>query len=249
MKISKNEFTEIPRKCVTLLGMSGSGKTYISSLLSNWGWDIYSCDYEIGRKFLKDELKEFGAVSQENISSLSLFLGKLGDVERGGYPLDLFLKRQKAYYDAECCALSAVLEGINCGSRHFVHDSTGSLCEITDTKLIKQIGKQTLFVYLKADEDDERDILQRAYDYPKPLFFPPSFFKVWLKDYLLLRGFDSTNRIDPDDFSRWVFPKLFESRKPKYQALADSYGVSIPSKAFYGIRSSDDFIRVIADHL
>ena len=59
----------------------------------------------------------------------------------------------------------------------------------------------------------------------------------------------SSDAIDPDDFSRWTFPKLFENRLPKYQQIADQYGVTIPSSAFHGVKNADDFLNVIRQHL
>lgn len=239
----------MPKKAVTLLGMSGSGKTYISSMLAQSGWSHYSCDYEIGTTFLKDDLSAFGGVTHDDIRALSVFLGKLGDEQQGGYPLDLFLQRQNAYYEAELSALRCVSDVLDDREADFVHDSTGSLCEILDDGLIADLGAKTLFVYLQHDEEGEREVLKRAQEYPKPLFFPPNLFEGWLREYLKEKSLSGVSDIVPDDFSRWVFPRLFESRKPKYQALADRYGVSIYSGKFAGVSNSDDIINLIAEAL
>ncbi len=249
MKISRQDFIDMPRKAITLLGMSGSGKTYISMMMAKHGWETYSCDLEIGTKYLKEALSGYGDVTGENISALSVYLGKVGDADKGGYSLDVFLARQQAYYNAEHQALSDMRSVLEATDTHFIHDSTGSLCEIMDDSLIADLGRKTLFVYLKADEEAEKLVLKRAQDYPKPLFFPPSRFQEWLDDYMSDHQCRAVNAVDPDDFSRWVFPKLFESRKPKYQALAERYGVAIPAKAFYDMKGADDFITIIAAHL
>ncbi len=248
MKLSAKEFEEQPFKRITLIGMSGAGKTHISAQLEKMGWQNYSCDYVIGAEYLKDEMGVTGEFTVENIGALSVYLGKLGSQEHGGFDLDTFKARQKAYYDAECAALRVMGQRIE-DTKHFVHDSTGSLCEIVDDGLLRQIGEQTMFVYLKTDEETEADVLRRAQEYPKPLFFPPQFLEEHLALYMTLRSLTSVDEIVPDDFSRWVFPLLFEARKPKYQMLADMYGVSIPAKAFYNFSSSDDFISIISEHL
>ncbi len=247
MKITAQEFLNMPHKAITLIGMSGAGKTHISCLLQKWGWHNYSCDYEIGAKFLKDELGGDGVSDAEDIGALSEFLGKLGRKEDGGFDLETFKARQKAYYDAECQAILALEDDI--GEKHFVHDSTGSLCEIEDEDLIRKIGEKTLFIYLKTDEQTELDVLQRAQDYPKPLFFPSAFLESAIETFLDEKGLNGIDEMVPDDFSRWVFPKLFEARKPKYQRLADMYGVTIPSKEFVDLQSSDQFVQIIADYL
>jgi hypothetical protein len=252
MKLSKQNFLKSSDKAITLIGMSGAGKTYLSCRLEAWGWRNYSCDYEIGERFLKPDLEAFtgsGDFSAENIGVLHAFLGKLGNPELGGYELDLFQERQIAYYNAEVKALREIGNVMDEGHGSFIHDSTGSLCEIEDEDVIRGIGQRTMFVYLKADEAAEKVVLQRAQDYPKPLFFPKAFLLQKIEEYLIEKGLDSVSQMEPDEFSRWVFPRLFEARKPKYQRLADLYGVTIPASAFEGLSSADEFVDIICEYL
>ncbi len=244
-----------PQKAVTLIGMSGAGKTFLSCRLEEWGWRNFSCDYVIGETYLKDVLAPYSndsnaaPFSAENISALHAYLGKLGNPDQGGHFLDLFLERQKAYYDAEVAALKEMGAVMDQGLGAFVHDSTGSLCEIEDEDLIRDVGQRTLFVYLKTDEAAERVVLQRAQDYPKPLFFPRSFLLQKIDEYLKEHGLQGAEQMEPDAFSRWVFPRLFEARKPKYQRLADLYGVTVPASRFDGVSSAQEFVDIIADYL
>lgn len=252
MKISGHQYLQSKNKSLTLIGMSGVGKTYLSGLLENWGWARYSCDYEIGNRYLADQLKAHMS-SPEDMGALSDFIGKLGNPALGGLPYDEFKKRQKFYYDAECLSVSGVAAAIENakanGFHNFVHDSTGSLCEIMDDQLHEELGRQTLFVYLKAGEREEKLVLERAKEHPKPLFFPPALFDVWVNEYLKEKNLFSSDMIEPDDFSRDVFPKLFHSRLPKYQRLADLYGVTIPCSAFYEVTTPKGFDEVIAKAL
>ena len=249
MKLTKQEFIDQPKKSITLIGMSGAGKTHISCQLEKWGWYNYSCDYVIGAEYLKDELNDTEGLSAENIGALSVYLGKLGSAALGGFDLELFKKRQRAYYDAEVEALYAMGGTLGSTGKNFVHDSTGSLCEIEDETVLKQIGEQTMFIYLKTGEEEEREVLKRAREYPKPLFFPSSFLTKKLNRYLSENNHDSVDGIEPDEFSRWVFPLLFEARKPKYQRLADLYGITIPSEEFKNLTSADEFTDIIASYL
>lgn len=252
MKTTRQEFLNNPKKAVTLIGMSGAGKTYLSCRLEEWGWRNYSCDYEIGSKFLKEALEAFASsqeFSAENISILHEYLGKLGDPACGGYELDLFRERQQAYYNAEVRALWEMGDVMDRGNGPFIHDSTGSLCEIEDDAVLRDVGERTLFVYLKTDKDAEQVVLQRAQDYPKPLFFPKAFLLQKIDEYLAEQGLESSSKMEPDAFSRWVFPRLFEARKPKYQRLADLYGVTIPASDFANLSSAEEFVDIIADHL
>ena len=249
MKLTATEFLNLPNKFITLLGMSGAGKTHISCQLEAWGWRSYSCDYVIGDEYLKDEMSGVGPVTADDICALSDYLGKLGDINRGGFGLDLFKERQKAYYEAEIAALYAMERAIDDVNGDFIHDSTGSLCEVEDEAIMQKIGEQTLFVYLKTDKQEEDVVLQRARDYPKPLFFPPEFLNNKLEEFLSKFNVQSVDTMVPDDFSRWVFPLLFEARKPKYQKLADLYGVTINASEFKNLKSSDEFIDIIAKAL
>lgn len=248
MKRSVEKFLASPRKAVTLIGMSGVGKSYLSGKMEGWGWCNYSCDHLIGSQYLKDQLGG-GAegVSAQNIAGLSDFVGQIGDPEKGGLPLDEFRRRQALYYEAERSVLKdmpVVLQGVE---GHFVNDSSGSLCEVEDGDVIRGVADCSLFVYLKVPQEDHAEILQRAISYPKPLYFPPAFLDDHLKKYMQQFDLSRIEQIDPVEFLRWVFPYLFQSRLPKYQALADAYGVTVSSKRIGAIKSEGDFFDLIRD--
>lgn len=257
MPITVPEFNTIKRKVITLMGMSGVGKTYMSSMLAGQGWYHYSCDYEIGTRFLGDEIAQTlgteNVITREDISQLSDYVGRLGNPEKGGLPLDEFKRRQQKYFDAECEALAKlpkrVKEAHERGVTHVVNDSTGSMCEIDDRILLDTVDENSLIVYIKASPAEEKAVLERAQSYPKPLFYSPERFDYWLEEFLQARGLSGAEEIDPDDFSRWAFPRLFENRLPKYKYIANKYGVTIPSEAFRGVSSEDDFLKVIVEGL
>jgi len=242
MTMIRDRFLAAPRKAITLLGMSGVGKTYLSAQLESFGWTRYSCDYEIGTRYLQTGLE-----NPDDIGALSKFIGQLGNPALGGLPLAEFTRRQNLYYNAECAALAGLSGVLENAAGSVVHDSTGSLCEITDTDLIARLGAQTVFVYLKATAEEERAVLERARTHPKPLFFPPALFAGWVEDYLAQEGLKTSEEIVPDEFSRWVFPKLFESRLPKYQALADRYGVTVSTAQMQNIQNEADFVARVAE--
>ena len=248
MKPDPESFLADPNKAITLMGMSGAGKTHASCMLARHGWRHYSCDYMIGTKFLN-----IPGVSREDLRPLSAFVGQVGNPAKGGLGLEEFKRRQNLYYDAECRSLEDASREIvllkGGGAGHFINDSTGSLCEIDDQVLLDRIGSLTLFVYIRASREEEMEILERSRQYPKPLFFPRDRFDEWLEDFMRQKGIAAVEAIEPDEFSRWVFPRLFESRLPKYQALADRYGVTVPSEEFKKIDSGDAFLNCIAKAL
>lgn len=254
MPIIKSEFNDIDRKVITLMGMSGVGKTHLSCMLAEQGWFHYSCDLEIGTKYLgqdiEDTLGEPNKVVAEDLSQLSTYVGRLG---KGGLPLDEFRRRQNAYFEAECESLrqlpSVVKQAHGQGFKSVINDSTGSLCEIEDEILLDMVDENSLIVYIKASAEEEKEVLKRAQEYPKPLFFSPERFDYWLEEYLAENNLGSSDEMDPDGFSRWVFPRLFENRLPKYQNIADKYGTTIPSEKFRDIKSEQEFLDIIVAHL
>lgn len=223
-------------KAITLLGMSGAGKTHFSQRLAEWGWVHYSNDYEIAGSLGID-------VSVDDLSALSAFIGQVGDEAKGGLNLAEFIHRQKLYYGAEC----SVLENMPIeGAAKFVNDSTGSFCEIEDEDLIARVAEKTLLVYIETDEASHKEVIARAVEYPKPLYFPPAQFDGWLREYCDGQGV-SVDAMEPNDFSAWVFPKLFESRLPKYERLAEQYGIKVSAADLHGCESEAAFLELIGE--
>ena len=241
------DFMKAPQKSITLMGMSGIGKSHLALMMKNWGWGIYSCDVAIGQKYLADDLKETlgpdTKITAENISLLSDFIGKVGNM-----PYQEFKRRQKLYYNAEMAALEEAITR-SAQNDKFVIDSTGSLCEIEDKSLLEKIGKNSLLVYIKTSKEQENEILERAQQYPKPLFYPPARLDAWVHEYMQVFGAQNEDNIPANDFARWVFPRLLEARLPKYQSLAERYGVTIPSKDLYTIQSENDLFTLIQNAL
>lgn len=252
MKLTAEEFMAQSPKSITLIGMSGAGKSYLSEKLAGWGWFNYSCDYLIGTKYLKEVAAEAGNISPGDIRSLSAFVGRIGNRKKGGFGLEEFRQRQKLYYKAECDALRDMgksLESAKAAGKNFVNDSAGSLCEIEDEELINGLGKQTLFVYLKISQQDHAELLERAIREPKPLYFPPGFFDERRQAYMDKFDIGAVDNIDPDEFLRWIFPYLFEARLPKYKELAGKYGVKLPVAEIKDVSSEEEFLNSIAKAL
>ncbi len=51
--------------------------------------------------------------------------------------------------------------------------------------------------------------------------------------------------IDPDDFTRWVFPRLFHSRVPRYEAIARPHGYTVGSTEVAQVRDERDFLQLL----
>jgi hypothetical protein len=274
MKFSVDEFRAWKHKSVTLLGMSGVGKTYLSMLLRQHNWFHYSGDYRIGTRyldepildlikqqamqvpFLRELLRQDWIYIRNNIKVADLgpvlsFVGKLGNPELGGVPLEEFSRRQALYRQAEIDAMHDVPGFIRkaheiYGYPNFVNDVGGSLCELEEPAVIELLARHTLILYIRVTEkEEEQALIQRAQSDPKPLYYRPAFLEEQLQEYLQLNGLEYAAEMDPNDFSRWVFPRLFHSRVPRYEAIAEPHGYTITSHEVSAVRDERDFLELL----
>jgi hypothetical protein len=51
--------------------------------------------------------------------------------------------------------------------------------------------------------------------------------------------------MDPDDFTRWIFPHLFRSRLPRYEAITQAYGYTVTSRDIATLRDEQDFLQLV----
>ena len=277
MKLSRQEFTAWDRKAITLLGMSGVGKTRLACILRKHHWFHYSGDYRIGTRYLdepildnikhklmnipllkdlmrSDSLHIRNNITVDNLNPVSTFLGKLGNPEAGGLGLTEFKRRQELHRQAEIATMKDVPEFIQkahhvYGYEHFINDAGGSLCELDDPEVLKALSDNTLVLYIKASKNDEKELIKRAERSPKPLYYRESFLDEELAAYMSEKHLDYIALIDPDDFVRWVFPHLFYSRIPRYEAIAEQYGYTITTEEVAALQNENDFLQYIANVL
>jgi hypothetical protein len=50
--------------------------------------------------------------------------------------------------------------------------------------------------------------------------------------------------MDPDEFTRWVFPRLFHSRVPRYEEIARQ-GYTVTSREVAQVRDERDFLALL----
>ena len=274
MRLSVDEFRAWGNKCITLLGMSGVGKTHLAARLRRHDWFHYSGDYRIGTRYLDeqilDQIKEQAMrvpflrellrkdwiyirnnIKVDDLGPVLSFVGKLGDPERGGMALTDFIRHQALYREAEIAAMNDVPEFIDkaqqiYGYKHFVNDVGGSLCEMEDPEMLNLLIERTLILYIQVtDEEEERKLIQRAESDPKPLYFRPAFLEKQLEVYLTERGLSYAAQMNPDDFTRWIFPRLFRARIPRYDAIADPYGYVVTAHEVAQVRDEGDFMELM----
>ncbi|MCU7882867.1 MAG: ATPase [Candidatus Thiodiazotropha sp. (ex Lucinoma annulata)] len=273
MKLSVEQFRDWDRKCVTLLGMSGVGKTRLSNLLRQKDWFHYSGDYRIGTRYLDepilDSIKEHAMrvpmlrdllrsdsifirnnITFHNLKSVSTFLGMLGNPELGGMPLTEFKRRQNLHRQAEIAAMYDVPSFMHkaqliYGYAHFINDVGGSLCELDEPGVLEFLAEHSLILYIKASEQDETALIARSVSHPKPLYYREAFLDEHLAEYMQLEGLDYVSLVDPFDFNRWVFPRLFRARIPRYEAIASDYGYTVTTEELSQVQNESDFLQLL----
>lgn len=273
MKFSVDEFKSWQHKSITLLGMSGVGKTRLSNMLPTDEWFHFSGDYRIGTHyldepildnikkqamqvpFLRDLLRSDSIYIENNISvnnlqPVSSFLGKLGNPEKGGLALDEFKRRQELHRKAEIAAMRDVPAFIQKAQelydyKHFINDAGGSVCELDDEETLDILAENTLILYIKATEENEHALLQRAESDPKPLYYREAFLDEQLAIYMQENKLDYVAMIEPEEFMRWVFSKLFYSRIPRYDAIAHKYGYTITTDELNNVTNKEELMALI----
>ncbi len=277
MRLNHEEFMRREHKAVTLLGMSGVGKTTLANKLPKRDWFHYSGDYRIGTKYLEepilDNIKKQAMkvdflrdllrhdsiyicsnITVNNLDPISSFLGKIGNPELGGLSVEQFKERQRLHHDAEVGAMKDVEPFIRkakeiYGYAHFINDAGGSVCELDDPSALETLINHTLIIYIRADENMEQELIRRQIENPKPLYYQEAFLDRMLEEYMNEKGAKRVQDIDPDKFVQWTFPKLVAHRRPLYEDIAARHGYTIDAGEIEDVHDEADFLRLLRDTL
>lgn len=273
MKMSREEFQRWDNRRITLLGMSGVGKTTLADKLPKETWFHYSGDYRIGTRYLDEPISDNikllamevpflrellqsdsiyirSNITIDNLTPVSTFLGKLGDPALGGLSLEEFKRRQDLHRQAEINAMRDVPEFIRkvdaiYGYKHFINDAGGSVCELDDPETLRILAEHTLIIYLKTSPELDHLLIERARTHPKPLYYREKFLDEQLAAFMAEQGYATVDQIPPDTFVAWVFPQLFRSRLPRYASIAREFGYTIDAADLGGVTGEADFMALI----
>ena len=276
-----NVWKAAKHKKVLLFAMSGLGKTHVSSILRNDGdWFHYSVDYRIGTRYMgehivdnfkkaamsvpfladllrSDSISIASNISFENLAPLSTYLGKPGDVARGGIPFDFYCKRQDQHHAAEQAALldtPAFIERAQnlYGYQNFVCDSGGSICEVVDPwdktdQVMTSLSENLLMVWIAGSEAHTAELVRRFDKSPKPMCYQPAFLLSSWEKYQSETGL-SPDKVNPDDFIRWTYARALAHRQPRYVQMAQ-WGITLQTDDVKNIYSPEYFEDLVASAL
>ena len=276
---SPDDFLKAPRHAVTVFGMAGVGKTRLASLLRDNEWFHYSVDYRIGTRYMgefivdnfkaeamklpflrdllrSDSIKIESNITFANLDPLSTYLGRPGDVARGGLPLIEYQRRQEQHRVAEIAALLDVPRFIERAEAlydysDFIADTGGSLIEVIDhtnpeDPVLKSLAEHTVLLYIRGTGKDAEELVRRFRQSPKPMYYQPHFLIEKWAEFKTLNKIRNDAEVDPDAFGAWGFEALLHDRLPRYEALAQQYGYAVDAADLATVRDGDEFIDLVA---
>ncbi|MGP6088314.1 ATPase [Antarctobacter jejuensis] len=279
---SAQAWRDAPQKRVVLFAMSGLGKTHVSNLLREGGdWFHYSIDYRIGTRYmgeyiadnakrhamqvpflrdllLSDSIYIGSNISFNNLTPVSTYLGKPGNPEIGGLPMQEYRRRQTQFERAERQALLDTEYFITraqdlYGYPHFICDTGGSICEWVNPNdrqdpILTALSGQALMVWIRGSEAHTAELIRRFDRAPKPMAYRADFLADAWARYLSETG-KSEAQVDPDAFIRWTYAQALAHRQPIYEEMAQNWGVTVDASDMAQVQSEADFTDLIAGAL
>ncbi|QAX29497.1 ATPase [Leisingera sp. NJS204] len=207
---------------------------------------------------LSDSIFIGSNITFENLTPVASYLGKPGDKAKGGLPIGEYKRRQEQFRVAEIRALLdteyfAGRAGQLYGYPNFICDTGGSICEWVDAndpndQVLTELGKHTLMVWIKGSDAHTAELVRRFDRAPKPMSYQPEFLDRAWQEYLQQHGV-AEGDVDPDAFIRWTYAQALAHRQPRYQAMADNWGVTVTADQISAVKDEAGFEDLIASAL
>lgn len=179
---------------ITLIGMSGTGKSHWSKKLEKKGFVRYCCD-DLIEELLGNDLKKLG---YSGIADVSKWMGQPYDKQ--------YSKTSRAYLEREIQVTKRFLREVKKNKKKdIVIDTTGSVI-YTGEDILKLLAELTRVIYLETPQSVQDDMFQLYIKDPKPV--------IWGGVFTKKRG-----ESDRDALAR-CYPKLLKTRSQKYKKMA-----------------------------
>ncbi len=176
---------------VSLVGMSGSGKTYWSKKFEENGFVRFCCD-DIIEKKLENELKPLG---YSGIADVSKWMGQPYDTR--------YEEASQKYLTFERETMQEIFEVITAlpFEQNVIIDTTGSVIYTGDVILSKLLEISRV-IYLETSQSVQKEMYELYIRDPKPVIWGTSFNK-------------KIGETDMEALAR-CYPQLLEYRSKKY---------------------------------
>lgn len=194
-------------------------------------------------------------ITFDNLAPLSTYMGKPGNPELGGIAFAEYQRRQELHRQAETAALLDTVPFIDrastiYGYQNFICDSGGSICEVVDPTdendpVLNALSQNLLMVWIKGGADHADELARRFDKAPKPMYFGEAFLNELWQQFCHENKL-SEGEVNPDDFMRWANRMTLAHRMPRYQAMAENWGVSVTADDVTRIKTPEDFNTMIA---
>ena len=180
---------------LSLIGMSGSGKTYWAKQLEKAGFKRYSCEDLIEEK-LGGILQKFG---YKGINDLAKWMGQPYEPH--------YAETSRLYLQLEHEVMHEVFQLVKQkeGEKSII-DTTGSVIYASD-KLLSELQSISKVIYLSTPQHAQEEMFKLYLTDPKPVIWGSSFAKQA----------DESNA----NALRRCYPKLLAHRAEQYRTLAD----------------------------
>ena len=145
---------------LTLIGMSGVGKSHWSKKMESLGYSRYSCDELIAER-LGTVLKKQGKATM-NLAKW------MGEPYSKGYQ-----ETEALYLELESAVIAQICDELEHGIKKdklVVVDSTGSLVYL-ENALLNRLRKLTRTVFLHIPDDKHKELFETYFKDPKPVIW------------------------------------------------------------------------------
>jgi len=148
---------------LSLIGMSGAGKSHWSHKLAAAGFRVIGVDDRIEEKLAP----ELAAGGYRGIGGVAAWMG---------WPVDpAYREREKKYLECEIRSMSEALDEIQASAEEgIILDTTGSVVYTGDA-ICRRMQSLTTVVYLEASPQEETVLIARYLSDPKPVLWGDQF--------------------------------------------------------------------------
>jgi shikimate kinase len=179
---------------LSLIGMSGAGKSFWAQKLAAAGFRVISVDDQIEEKLAA----ELAAGGYRGIGGVAAWMGWPDSPS--------YREREKKYLESEVESMREALDEIQrSGDLGIVLDTTGSVV-YTGREICRRMQILTTVVYLEASPGEERQLVARYLSDPKPV--------LWGDQFSQLPGERAQDAIAR------CYPRLITQRKTLYESYA-----------------------------